>query len=203
MEYNDVIIKRRSIREFTSQPVSAGQTKALVEAALRAPSINNSRLWKFYAVTDKHLMNKMADAVKNSLGELLKGKQDQDKYKTVEHFSTFFVNAPLLIGITLKPYKAIIDDLFEDDPEKINELRRFPDYQSLGAAVQNILLKAVDLNLGACWLTSMLIGRNELEKMLNISAPEKLSAFIAVGHPAKQIPPRPETPADDFIVLMK
>lgn len=202
MEYNDVIIKRRSIREFTAEPVSADQIKALTAAALRAPSINNSHLWKFYAVTDKQLMNNMAESVKKSLAELLKGKENQDKYKTVEHFSTFFVNAPLLIGITLKPYKAIIDELFEDDPEKVNELRRFPDYQSLGAAVQNILLKAVDLGLGACWLTGMLIARHDLEKMMNISEPEKLSAFIAIGHPAKQTAPRAENLLDDFLVMM-
>ncbi len=202
MEYTEVITKRRSIREFTADPVSADQINALISAALRAPSINNSRLWKFYAITDKNLMNNMAEAVKKSLAELLKGKQEEDKYKTVEYFSTFFVNAPLLIGITIKPYKAIIDDIFEDDPEKVNELRRFPDYQSLGAAVQNILLKAVDLDLGACWLTGMLIARHDLEKMLGISDPEKLSAFIAVGHPAKQIPPRSETPVDDFLVMI-
>lgn len=202
MELNDVVINRRSIREFTAEPVSADQIKALIQAALRAPSINNSRLWKFYTITDKYLMNKMADAVKNALAGLLIGKQDEDKFKTVEHFSTFFVNAPLLIGLTIKPYKAVIDDIFEDDPEKVNELRRFPDHQSVGAAVQNILLKAVDLNLGACWLTGMLIARNDLEKMMNISEPEKLSAFIAVGHPAKHISPRSEIPVDEFIVMM-
>jgi nitroreductase len=69
------------------------------------------------------------------------------------------------------------------DHEEINKMRRFPDIQSLGAAVENLLLSAVDLGYGACWLSGLMVARYELESLFNINPPLELMTAIAVGTP--------------------
>jgi nitroreductase len=113
--------------------------------------------------------------------------QDRGIKSTVEYYSTFFKDAPVLLAVLGKKYEAMIDKLllFRDiSHEEVNETRNYPDVQSVGAAVQNLLLSAVDLGYGACWLSGMLLARKELEALLHVEAPWHLAAFVAVGKAA-------------------
>lgn len=60
---------------------------------------------------------------------------------------------------------------------------RTKDVQSIGAALQNILLAAHGMGLGACWLGEIVNRREEVEKAL--AAPEglELMAVVVVGRP--------------------
>jgi len=49
----DTIFARRSIRQYTSEPVSKEQIKKLLEAAMAAPSAGNRKPWHFVVVTDR------------------------------------------------------------------------------------------------------------------------------------------------------
>lgn len=51
-EFMDVVRNRRSIRQYTDEPVSAEQIDALKEAVLRAPSSRGLRAGRFVFVTD-------------------------------------------------------------------------------------------------------------------------------------------------------
>ena len=57
----DTIKKRRSIRKYTSAPLSDGDTRTLLEAAMAAPSANNSQPWEFIVVRDAGLRQKLAE----------------------------------------------------------------------------------------------------------------------------------------------
>lgn len=50
---------RRSIRRFTSEPVSDDAIKALLEAAMSAPSAGNQQPWEFIVVTDRKILDKI------------------------------------------------------------------------------------------------------------------------------------------------
>lgn len=58
------------------------------------------------------------------------------------------------------------------------------DHQSAGAAIQNILLAAESLGLGAVWLGQILKNKHEVNAELGITARYDLMAVIAVGYPA-------------------
>jgi nitroreductase len=51
---------RRSIRQFTDQPVEKEKIDRLIEAALRAPSSRDFRPWRFIVVDQPHLLEKLA-----------------------------------------------------------------------------------------------------------------------------------------------
>lgn len=56
----DLIKKRRSIRKYTDEPVSDEDIQALLEAAMAAPSANNSQPWTFIVVREAELRQKLA-----------------------------------------------------------------------------------------------------------------------------------------------
>ncbi len=52
MEFDNLVLKRRSTREFTDKPVTREQIDYILSAAIKAPSARNMQSWHFYAVTD-------------------------------------------------------------------------------------------------------------------------------------------------------
>lgn len=52
--------KRRSIRQFTSQPVEAEKIEELIEALLRSPSSRGLNPWQFVVVDDPETLRKLA-----------------------------------------------------------------------------------------------------------------------------------------------
>jgi nitroreductase len=62
MDAKQAMLKRRSVRDFTSEPVSESQITDLLEAAMAAPSACNKKPWEFYVIKDK----KTQDALKAS-----------------------------------------------------------------------------------------------------------------------------------------
>lgn len=54
--------KRRSIRKFQDKKVEAEKVEALIEAALRSPSGNARYPWEFIVVSDRNVLEKLAQA---------------------------------------------------------------------------------------------------------------------------------------------
>ena len=55
MDYDDVVLGRRSIRGFKREPVPKALIREVLELAMRAPSSLNTQPWNFYAVTGEPL----------------------------------------------------------------------------------------------------------------------------------------------------
>jgi nitroreductase len=58
----EYVKQRRSIRQFTSQPVEKEKLVELLQAAMAAPSAHNSKPWAFVVVTDKATCDKLRAA---------------------------------------------------------------------------------------------------------------------------------------------
>jgi nitroreductase len=59
MDTLTAIHTRRSVRTFTSDPVSEADLQTLLEAAMAAPSAGNSQPWAFLVVTDPALLERV------------------------------------------------------------------------------------------------------------------------------------------------
>jgi nitroreductase len=200
MNLNETIEKRHSVRKFLADPVPVDHLKEMVRHAGLAPSVNNAQPWQFIAVTNKDKIAEMAEIVHKKVQELFADSDKENVAKTVEYFSTVFEQAPAVILVAEEPYKAIADDIM--DHEKINDMRRRPDIQSLGAAVENLLLSAVELGYGACWLSGLMVARPELEALFAIKAPLELMTAIAVGKPDGEPRKREKKPVDEIFQLI-
>lgn len=60
------------------------------------------------------------------------------------------------------------------------------DHQAIGACIQNMLLAAHALNLGAVWLGEILKNKDGLRALLELPETLELMAIVAVGHPAEK-----------------
>jgi len=56
----DTIFARRSIRKYTTKPVSENDIKTMLEAAMAAPSSSNRKPWHFVVVTDRQILDNLA-----------------------------------------------------------------------------------------------------------------------------------------------
>jgi len=57
-----IIFARRSIRQYTDQPVSEADITSLLQAGMAAPSAGNRKPWHFVVVTDRQTLRAIADA---------------------------------------------------------------------------------------------------------------------------------------------
>lgn len=208
MELQQAISNRVSIRKFKNDKVDPALLKKMVEMAGKAPSINNSQPWEFLAVVNEKILGEMATTVKDKVAKFLPENHEKAaQVKTqVERFSTFFADAPAMIVVLQKPYEAVVDKILPDSgitPADINKMRNFPNIQTIGAAIQNMLLTAVDLGLGACWLTGPNIAAADLEKILGVEAPYTIAACVAVGYPEKDHTPGVKKPVDEIFRVIE
>ena len=67
MELLQAIRERRSVREYTGQPVSDAVLRDLIEAAIQAPSAINQQPWCFVVVQDRALLAQMSGQAKAHL----------------------------------------------------------------------------------------------------------------------------------------
>jgi len=192
MELKAAIEARTSVRIFSDEKIDLKDIREMVRMAGLAPSVNNYQPWRYIAVLNQELLNRMADIVTAKIEALPSSKSIAAKnVKTqVTWFSTFFKAAPVLLALVTKPYATVLESAVEMTHDEINRLRNYPDIQSAGASIQNILLTAVDMGYGACWLSGPMFAREELEKMLNIESPEKLLAFVVIGRSRSEHKPK-------------
>ena len=190
MEFRHLVESRVSVRQFTAEPVPAADLKEMVRLAGLAPSPNNSQPWRFVAVTRPSLLQQMGGVVHSKVQEILPEEGSEaarHARQRVEWFSTFFADAPLVIAVVLLPYDPVVEPALEGSrltAAKINAMRGQPDIQSLGAAVEHLLLAAANLGYGGCWLSGPLVARPELERLLGVEAPGRLAAMVAIGKAA-------------------
>lgn len=74
------------------------------------------------------------------------------------------------------------------------------DLMSAGAAVQNVLLAAHDMGIGACWLGEILKRREQVEALLGVASDLEFVALIALGRPVAKERAGVRHPMDELVV---
>ena len=64
MELKDILLKRRSVRKFTDEPVSKEDIEELLHAAMSGPSACNKKPWDFYVITNESVLEELKTASK-------------------------------------------------------------------------------------------------------------------------------------------
>ncbi len=185
----ELIRARRSIRRFAERKVSADDIRRLLEAARWAPSNHNRQPWRFLVLQDRTRIRTLAGAVERSLAEKLKSLPAVAGAYAGEllHYATFFGEAPVLIVTLHKPPASVSAALLQGvaQAELVSG-----EPLSAAMAVQNLLLAAQALGLGACVLTGPLLVLEALTEALDLPPGFVVTCFVAVGNPAES----PEAP---------
>ena len=210
MELLEAIESRRSVRRFSDAPVPQEDVEEIIRAAALAPSASNQQMWHFLVVRNRQLLERMRQAVVDKIREMESWPEVEgfeERLKGVARSGTFFVEAPVTLAVLTKPYESPWDVVVLPRRgfsfAEIHRLRGDPGRQSVGAAVQNLLLRAHDLGYGTCWMTGPLIAGFELAALLEVKAPWQLAALIPLGRPAATPRPTPRRPVSEIMTVIE
>ncbi len=181
---------RRSIRRFADQPVSRQDLSRLLEAACWAPSNHNRQPWRFLVLEDRERIRGLAKSVGQALAVKLKALPAMASAYAGElaHYGTLFAQAPVVIVVLHKHPVSISAALLEGVP---NPGLVSGEPLSVAMAVQNFLLAAHALGLGACVMTAPLLVQNAVADALRLPPGHDLTCLVALGYPAETPePPR-------------
>jgi F420 biosynthesis protein FbiB-like protein len=180
MSLFDVLKRRRSIRKYIDKPVSREFILEVLSAANFAPSAHNSQPWRFVVVEDnavkRELSKRMAEAWAT---DMAKDASRVDETKRVERRQRF-TNVPTLVVACLS-----LEDMKVFPDEQRQRTERDLVVESLGAAIQNMLLTAHNLGLGACWYCAPAFCKQTVREALNIPEYVEPTALITMGYPAE------------------
>src|SRR3990170_8561369 len=95
----DAIKERRSIRKYSSRPVSIEILREILEAARWAPSAHNAQPWRFIVLTDAATKAVLAKAMEEAWNADLakEGLAATARAAMTETSTKRFTNAPALI----------------------------------------------------------------------------------------------------------
>ncbi len=147
MDLLDGIYTRRSVRQYTDEPVARERLIDMIKAGTWAPSGQNNQPWRFVIIIGKEARLRLAEFT---------------KYRKI------IESAPACIAV------------FADRRAMYNDTK---DHQSIGACIQNMLLAAHALGLGAVWLGEILKNADNVRVFLGLPPEMELMAVVAVGHP--------------------
>lgn len=205
MELIEAIRKRRSIRKFKLDKIPKGDIYDIICAATLAPSAHNKQMWRFIAISNKEVLKEMKKAIIKEIEEISSWpevKEVETKIKGMRVYSTFFVKAPLVFAVLVKPYHSLVDELLKLERLKKGQVKLLHSHieiQSVAAAVENLLLAATEKGYGTCWMCGPLIAAPALEKVLKIEEPWKLMALIPVGIPNQELKPKTVKKIDEVL----
>jgi len=176
MDVKEAIFQRRSVREFTDQPVDRTTVLALLQAATQAPSAVNHQPWAFAVIQDKMLLRGYSDRAKSLFGRTADQGSLVPELKEMLADPAFniFYNAGTLIVICAKP------------------IGQHPDWDCCLAG-QNLMLAAHGMGLGTCPIGFAwpLLEGPDVKRDLKM-LPEYIPVLpIIVGYPSKPPPPVP------------
>lgn len=202
MRAQEALLKRRSIRKYLEDQVPPELIEKVMTAAIWAPSGSNMQPWRFYVATGSK-RNELIQAMIEASGpespsaenynemvqRLEEGKATGEESMGFGRFGSFrFYVAPVAIIVT-KPEKMSGSSL-----------------QSIGAAVENLLIAAHAEGLGTCWLGMPLVYKDKIIEVLGIPADETLVTSISLGYPDTDSPinhgDRIRLPYDETVHLL-
>ena len=187
--------KRRSIRKYTDKSVSRQQIEQIIEAVSLAPSAKNRQPWKYIVYTCEG-KSKLLDVMENALYK----EQEEHKllpesaYGLPDAFNTLRVmrEAPVVIIVMntngTSPYEPI------DTDRRVAEIC---DTLSIGAAIENMLLKATEMGLGTLWIANTCFAYDDLMDYIGESG--QLIGAVTVGYPAEAPMQRPRKKLTEII----
>ena len=102
---------------------------------------------------------------------IVKGSKVRNELAKLTKYNFIIEKAPACIVV------------FIDKSAMYNEVK---DHQAMGACIQNMLLAAHGLGLGAVWLGEILKSAGAVRMLFGLPEEMEIMAVIAVGHPVQQ-----------------
>ena len=192
----DVLAARRTVREFTGDPVDPAAVTRAIAAAITAPAPHHSTPWRFVVLESVAARTALLDDMLAAWISDLRGDGfTEDQIARRVRRGEPLRRAPLLIVPCLHAEAA---HRYPDDRRNAAEREMF--LVAMGAAVQNLLVALAVEGLGSCWVSSTMFCRPVVTKALGLPPGWEPMGAVGVGHPAAPAPDRPPRDPANFMI---
>lgn len=154
-----MINNRRSIRHYIEKTIDKKDIESILASGILAPSAKNRQPWHFVII-------KSDIDLKEKIANLL-----EEKLPEASLTSEVIKTCDTIIMV----YADIEDTIL--------------DVQSVGACIENMILKATDLGISSLWIGYTLKIEEELKELLDTD--KTLIATLALGYSETKPKPRP------------
>jgi len=198
------MLTQRAVRKVLPDPVDDAVVLRCIELALHAPTGSNGQNWEFVVVRDREAKQRLrvqyqrAWSVYGRMGQRLSGGPAGDEsmakiLRAVEWQVEHFVDVPVVVVACLRggrpplvPLPAIGDSSF---------------YGSIYPAVQNLLLAARAMGLGASLITLPLWSTTVVRRILGLPLSVQPCCAVPLGWPVGRYGPTTRKPVGDVVHL--
>ena len=198
----DTIHARRSIRKYLDTPVSEDAVSSCLEAARMAPSAKNRQPWHFYVARGaekQRLLAAMQQGIARSETSPFLPRKAKAGLSSAVRALHSMEEAPVLIlvvntnatGARFNPYGPAMPG------QRVHEIH---DVLSIGAAIENLLLRATELGLGSLWIANTVYAHRELTAALGVKC--QLVGAVSLGYAAESPEMRPKHTLEEIVTYL-
>lgn len=180
MELSDVIIKRRTIRDFSNEEVPYDIIYNSLKAGLKAPSYNHLKQWDFILVkepTIRYALTQTEEMIEEITGEIRQAFNSYENLSKEMYLDAIpkqkkmILEAPELLVIVYKPKTKV------SESKKVYDLNCLA---SVWCCIENILLNLADNNVFG--VTFIPKNTASVKKILDIPKDLEVAAIIPFGY---------------------
>jgi nitroreductase len=200
----EAMYSQKALRRLKADPVSDDLVKKLVDAAIRAPSGGNTQPWSFIVIKDPSTKQKIAewylDAWNQTYARIPKEQLEQADevfqrtYRSANHLAHNIAQAPVWIiaCVATLPGRGGLQGAASAS-----------NYGSIFPAVQNLLLAARGLGLGASLTTLHKFHEDDVKALLGIPENLETVSLIPIGWPKGKYGPAARRPVEEVMHFEK
>lgn len=190
----DSIYQRRSIRKYKKDEISGEILEKILDAARVAPSGKNRQPWKFLVYSGeekKEILKVMRAGIKRELKEPL-FKDSKRLLPDADNTLRIMMNAPIVVFVLNTNGASPMETIDMD-----GRFTEICDSLSIGAAIENMLLRAQQLGVGSLWIGNTCFAYEEL--MDYIGKGGQLIGAVALGYADENPDARPRKEFKDIV----
>lgn len=192
---NNSIYNRRSIRKYSDKQVPKELIEQIIDAGRMSPSAKNRQPWQYIVLGGKNkseFLEYMRKGILREENEYSMLPDSENGLADTKNTWNIMVQAPILIVVLNSNGKNPFDEVDAD-----SRFVEICDTLSIGASIENMLLKATEIGLGTLWIANTCYAYKELTEYLETA--HQLIGAIAVGYADEAPPQRPRKKTEDIV----